>query len=598
MAEVITIGSKLENSYLISNEPKFDFTGHLSESLPDFFKEQIIGTEDYRTITLLEKEEETLNTFYLMVKNLFEQIDLSVASPKFIYQLGQLLGLTELVDLTYSTDFTLIEKQRGYVKSSLDRFLIKGTSVSIIQLFESLDLNVTLQELWTEDFQSYYTYTNRYFKDFIKLKKYNNNQTLGLSATHKEINYTTFDILNEIDVSMGTPQNIQEILKIEHNNYGYLYVLGKINGNLNKLYLRDTSNQWRVFDDIPLSGNVKDFRPINDRLILLEDVETTYPLLKIFTYNDLDLSIFTIDNVQFFKVVYSNGISYLLLDVVSSLSPLTTQVQLWDLEEFTIVGDVQLKPFNEPITELFENKKNEWVAFDRENNKLFYIDKIQSGLYLPLLSGNIEFFPNAVLVRCDGIFICNGIITANGGSATLSGGEFHINKTKDSDKFIIVNLDKTLSDSSVLFRNLLTIDRIALSGTNDTSAIITGLSGIQDIHYLDGESLFYLSKNGIGVYFVTENLIYKELNNFNDGLTYQRAIDTDTFINVYLSRIDGGNNYTLTFFDNMFYLFGGKRRFKTNKFNVLIDSPTDIDINEVIKTIKPLNTNIKEIINI
>lgn len=604
MEEILNINNKIENIYEISEEPSFNFDGYLKESLPDFFLEQIIGNEDFRVATLLEKEEEILNSFYILIKRLFDQIDLDLASPKYLYQMSKLLGLTELSDLTNSIDFEAITKQREYIKNAVEIFLRKGTSSNIVRLFNSLGLKISLQELWTDDGTNLRTYTNRYFKDFTgRPIRANNGIGAGLSATCSgNYFYNTYDILTEIDNSIGIPQNIQEILKIEHNNYGFIFALGKIDIDDNVLYVKNDTI-WSRFDDLtPLSGDIKDFRPINDKLILLEDIGSTYTQLKIFTYNDISFPLHTEDNVRYFKVIYFDNEPYLILDRLLSGIP---TIQILDLFDFSSKGSAN-KPanFTGAITDLIENKENQWIAFDRNNNKLFYIDRTSSGIELPYLNLNGYIsFTLFIESRCNGYSICNGSLSANNENIILSGGEFYINKTRNEDEFIFLNLNKELPTNNFLFRNILNIE---LSGASVifTSTINSGLSDIQNLNYLDEDSVFYLAKKGIGIYFISDDIIYKKLVDFNDEFEYQKIIPNETYINAFLSKLDNVNNYTLTPLNNIFLLCGGFERLKINKFNILVDTANSIislknnEILETIKNSKPLTSLVNDIINI
>lgn len=185
----------------------FSFDNYLFENLPSFYSEIIADNDSGRLNKFLEVSEDILNTLYVKFKEIYDAIDLDDAHPRFIYRLGLLLGLSELVDLTYSTDETAIIEQRNYVKSALDKTLSKGTIGSLKVLFNSLSLIVDIEELWTKDFNTYITNPTRLERDFMLVNEY--------SGTHEDdylkyctyAYHDTYAIKKEITDSLGGPTN-------------------------------------------------------------------------------------------------------------------------------------------------------------------------------------------------------------------------------------------------------------------------------------------------------------------------------------------------------------------------------------------------------
>lgn len=142
------------------------FDGFFKTHLPQFFFEKFKGTDLQRIEALLENFEIVFDNVYQKLNGFSDELDVRTAEVEYLYQLGKLLGILDIDDMSKYLDSDgnvdiakitqedfddAVIRQRSYIANTIGRYLLKGTVESIKRLLYSKGLDVSLRELWTED---------------------------------------------------------------------------------------------------------------------------------------------------------------------------------------------------------------------------------------------------------------------------------------------------------------------------------------------------------------------------------------------------------------------------------------------------------------
>ena len=511
----------------------FTFDGKLLDLLPKFYKEKIIGTETYKLLKYLTASEDILNILYTYTKKLSDIVDINLTHPKYMYQLGRLLGLDDLVDLTYSDDNTLIEKQRKYIRETIDRLLLKGTPESVIRLYYGLGILLNIRELWTNDFITLFDNDN-FTKKYLIATDYDGDYN-SLEYTYQGYLAEDFDLMLNIEADIPG-SGITEITKYEKNNFNFYYVLTNAG-----LFFKDFNDTvgWLKYSETLHHFILKDDK------IYIHKTDNTFNVYK---YTDLTDILFSISNIYNFDVISIDSINYLLLDMSSKL-------ELRNLVDYNIIDSVNKLNTN-IMTDVVNKVNNDLLIFDTVN-KEYYILGIGSGLSLSLLSGIINY-STKIPADTSKTFIRR--FKDNVTNVFTSGPTYSLSKVE-----VVFNDENNIASYGFYI-------------------IPSLLEAVQDIFYHAEENiLFYLSSNGAGIYDINTGSLYGEVE-FIDSATYnyKRLFFLDNF---YISKSDGIAPEMLMNFHGL-TLYTGEV-FKTHYFDLLLDSQTISGLSEeTIATIK------------
>ncbi len=268
------------------SKPYFDFTNFCQSNLPEFYFSQLQGNDLNRVTAFYSAVDSIFQQLHDKISDIYDIIDLEVCPPSFLYQMGRTLGLTEITDLTGSSDDS-IKLQRAYIEDTINRLLQKGTKESLIKLLYSINLIIEVQELWTVDFTQYFTIVDYITKNYRNILYYDGSYNYG-----QPYSTNTWDISN-IQTSAG----INSIYDYQINNYAFQY----LNTDIGLLYF-DTYG-WEQFSSI----SYQKIYAHNQYIILLDNSKN----LNIYQY-DFSKLVYSLNNVNGIDIDYSNN--YLIID--------------------------------------------------------------------------------------------------------------------------------------------------------------------------------------------------------------------------------------------------------------------------------------------
>ncbi len=569
MTDTIDLKLTSKGEYSVSTKKPFSFDGKILELLPKFYTEKILGTEQYRSLKFFNITEDIFNIVYTKLKKIYEIYDINSAHPRYVYQLGLLLGLTDLEDLTFSLDDVLIQKQRLYVKESADRYLLKGTPESIIRLFYGIAILVQLEDVWTRDYEEFVVNPDMFIKDFQLGVDYEGTYEDDSSYHAGYIYSDSYYIITEIEESLGTSSGITQITEYKTSDYSYNFIQTN-----NGLFFEDDNHLWFHY-----SVNTTKFKIYDNKVFVIDGSE-----FKAFHHLEPEITIFSIGCV-WFDTITLNEIEYIVLDT-------GTQIQIRDINNYSIIGRVTKENSNS-INTIVNLKEDVWVFFCEANKEYFIID--------------FSVANSPIIVKSSTSY--SSLIPAGGYDFSLV----------DRDNSIIENIfDNYIY---IFFISSGVLHKLSISFASDYSVtysylkIPTTLQSLVALKKIDESILFFLSENGIGIYDYINNTIkheevfhdedtyeYKNFmltNNFEIGEFATKYKITDSSNKVYLWKKQiGAEVYKPQSFYG-FVLYDGKL-FKTHYFNIKITSVFNNDtistIKSLIETVKPAYTELKAII--
>jgi molybdopterin-guanine dinucleotide biosynthesis protein A len=546
------IQNKTWVSYKTQSIKPFSFEGFSLTNLPSFYTNKIVDDSEGRFTDYLEANETVYNTLYTKIKNLYNNFDIGLAPPKALYNLGQLLGLTELVDLTNSTDWDKIENQRNHIRTTITRLLSKGTVESIVKLLYGLNIDISIKELWTRDFSTFFELDN-----YTKFYKTQNNFYDGEYPDNVPQYYTGYasedlDILSTLSISFSG--SITDIEDYKTNNFGYTYIATNAG-----LFFQDDSGVWYRFNSTSVS-----FKLYNDNIYILDG--TT---LKVYGYNNLFNLKFSIDDVSFFDILDFNSYGRILID-----DNINGNIVLRSADTYEIL-DTLIKINSNVATKFFNNISDDYIVFNENDKEFYQLDfaDINSTMSFPV-SGAVDYSL----------------------SIPVSGSTY-IDKMEDN-KFLIFNNDGTVNTATIL----------ELVGDTPffTENTLTNLTkNITDVITIQKDDRFvYLTATEIGIY---------NLNNLTEDISVEFADKATHTYSAFIKQAenerfviknDGSKDSLLNFYAFSFY---DSLLIKTHYFDVFVDlldladflETFDLDqgiieVTDLIKKVQPGHTTIRD----
>lgn len=645
-------------------ELTFSFYDVLRESSPAFLFEdlptyKVTGIQEFYT-----EFGNILDSLYLKIKTLNNQISIDTNEGQYLYELSYLLGLENIVQLskylntdgTVNTDlipeFTYnqhVKNQKMRMKSAISFYLQKGTARAFQNVFTGYGGLIRIIELWQKytsdvfDTTSKDTEGNVNWQVGVSLSDdtgimeltggvivetspptYDSNGNLTFAGTYEisagtltvplsgsmfdyevfkgedsltkdvldnslftkysssilfnysggEYQQEFFNLYNELynngypEVSNGfTPK------QYECNEKNYFFVLNtsgdllyKTNDDSLSDYILDQT--WNLFKQ-----NVSSFILSDDFISLLLNDNTleiydntleTYALSGGTTYSvtgdNEDLTFFTADNVYFIKTI--DDLNRIILDRGN-------YIELRQLDNFYL-----LSSFTKPVT-------GEYVEFAVKKNNDDYLIVYTNGQGSVLTGMNSSAMlitnpdTNNYIYDLTSYDIKN-VYDRNYNNITFvsnsSGGDSYITKLSFNDTYKM---------------------------TSSTNFMVSGSEVLDDARYYE-KAIFLLENNELSIYdIVKDTYTYTQLPIISgDGYNYTDLFFTDK-INIYdnsdtsliLNKILAWNTGTTTLYKTHYFDAKVLRRYEVLKF-----LPNTTDIIDLINTLKPIHTQLRNVI--
>lgn len=564
--------------------PGSPFDGFFRLHLPQFFFDKWTGNDKVRIETMVEKFEIIFDQIYQKVKSFPDELDVTTAEAKYLFQLGKLLGIQDIDDLSIYLDDdgnvhtitqlqfdNTITSQRSYIANTIGRYLLKGSIESIVRLLYSKGLDTEIREMWTEN-----TITGPYFEYDNPLVTMYGDAIIG-DISGDIYNEEEFDIITEMSGDVPAITAANDIIQYESNYYGYQYVLD----DNNKLYYKTsdspdvelTINTWYEFNTsiLTVAGSIGSFHLLGNKIYIL----TTANDLEVFDYN-LDsstlTSAFNIDNNNLFFLKFIENGTRVLFDR-------GTTIEIRNTSTFQKISASVSKPAGHVQTIFNVVKKKHQEYFILNNNSNGYILSITPDFY------DIFGAPDTYNLLID-----------------------LVNETKydifriDDDLLLIVKFNTLTGDvkiSSIFFDNN---NGMTLSTSNLANINVTSINDI----YKYSSQIIIMDDNYFAIYHVIDKT-YDEYSYINgSGKDYKELFFLDKF---YLKRFDVGSNLTMSkvigwnsFKDELY---------KSHYFDILVsigsienlDISIEIDslatfVDDIIDTVKPAHAELLNVLTI
>lgn len=153
------------------------FENFFQRYLPAFYFEKFKTVDAEKIDALYANTEIIFDNIYQKIKEFPTQLDVYTAEAQYLYELGILLGIADITNLSKYLDEegnvltgiisqetfdVVLIRQRTYIANTLGRYLLKGTNESINRFFYSKGVEADVVELWTEDVLTgpFFEYTN------------------------------------------------------------------------------------------------------------------------------------------------------------------------------------------------------------------------------------------------------------------------------------------------------------------------------------------------------------------------------------------------------------------------------------------------------
>ena len=564
------------------------FDGFFEAHLPAFFFEKFKGNDLARIESILSNLEIAFDNIYQKVKAFPDTMDIRSAEVKYLYQLGTLLGIQDIDNLSKYLDGdgdvqvitqeefdNAVTRQRSYIANTVGRYLLKGTIESIVRLLYSKGLDSTIRDLWTDESTTLGTSGNLFEYDNDLVTKYGD-AIVGDVGGDVYSETQPFDLLSEMSATVPSASAIGDIVQYEQNYFGYHYVLDE----LNNLYYKTSSTPelsgaeaetWYLFDDasvLSVSGDIESFKLLSDKIFIKTDVGN----LEVFDY-DLGtpslVSDFSIDdaNVLFFDFI-ENG-TRIFLDR-------TGNIEVRDADIYQKLGSAVAKPSGhlDPITKIVYKETGEYLITN-DNSKGYILE-------LSLVTFDLKGDPSPTVYEL---------------LVDLANETLHELFRVEDNTFAIMKYntsDNTLKTSNIYF------------DINDGMTLSTTIasSGFDEMNsfYQFSEQVLIISDDEFGIYQLSDSSI-SEYSYITSGYDYKKIFYLDKF---YVKRFSGADvDFTKitgwnTFKDELY---------KSHYFDILVEigdiANLDLDIDivdlrdfvvEIIDTVKPIHTELLNVL--
>lgn len=500
---------------IISGSPFEDF---FVSHLPEFYFERYTGAERERIEALFGSFEVLFDNIYQKITDFPNELDVKEAQAKYLYQIGQLLGIEDIENLSkYLDDDNEVKvitqeqfdnellRQRTYIVNTIGRYLLKGTIESLVRLLYSKGLKSEVRELWAED-----TINGPFFEyDNSLVTVYGDSITGSISGdVYSE---EEFDIFAEMSADVPSISGASDIEQYETNNYGYEYILD----DNNTIYFKTSTSPelsgtdaetWYEYDasSLALSGDIDSFKLLNDEIYLHTDA------------NDLIVLKYNLDD-----------------------STLTS--------EFTInTNDCIFFEFIEAGTRVFIDR-GATKGIEVRSTEDF--KKISGSISKPI--GNIEDIQGIVKKATGEYLILN--VNGKGYILSISISSYDIYGSPDVFDFLIDSVDEIFNkifrvedDLIVIFKynsssNDIITTFLYFDSSNTMSLVESNVATISITNVNDffkyGNQVIIIDNNNFGIFHLIDRT-YVEYAYINAGSNdYKEVFFLDKF---YLKRFDGG----------------------------------------------------------
>lgn len=340
------------------------FKDYFISLLPPFHLD-IFGGDTTKIESFYSGIDTVFGNIYDDVENFFEELDVETVSPKFLYQLGFMIG-ADVQDLSIwllsdgTVDTTLISQadfdiklafQQREIRFAIYRYIEKGTNDSIERYFLDKGIDLTIEECWfsgitptvatpysnasgitPEDLV--YHYGNHYVSKYLANGAWTANGEIdaigGIPTLENVIEPLQAEIFADIPSVSGNDdmgnvvytqtvdgetEFIPWIKQLEDNNYGYRFLLT----NSNRLFMRKsladfTTEEWVETTGVwGVSGTSDYFELIKDKIFMKLDTDNFSVLSASQLVSGAPVPDFSIDNTNcYYFHIFDEESKYIL----------------------------------------------------------------------------------------------------------------------------------------------------------------------------------------------------------------------------------------------------------------------------------------------
>lgn len=553
------------------------FDGFFEAHLPSFFFEKFTGADLDRIEALFKNLELVFDNLYQTVKEFPNENGITSAEAKYLFQLGKLIGLQDITDLSIYLDSdgnvttitqeqfdVAFNRQKSFIANAVASYLLKGTIESIIRILQSHGIASTVRELWTED-----TINGPFFELDNSLVKDYGDAIIGSVSGDVYQEEQPIDILSELSADVPSASAVGDILQYEQNNYDYKYLLD----DSNNFYFKTSSSTeisgsdidtWYEYDSsvLSISGDIQEFKILNGKIFLRTSVND----FAVLDYQLDDATIipdFSIDdnNCYFFDFIESNG--YFFLDRGST-------IEVRDITNYQKLANAISKPSGniETISQIIRKRDREYLIIN--NNKKGYIlnvDTIEESYNL-----NTPDTIYDLLIGSDENFF-QGFSIAD-------------------DEFSILKYDDTTNILKVSFLNFDEDDIL----TSSSIIVSSNFTEINDFHQYS-ERVLILGDTTLGIY----NLIKRTVSEYDyvtTGYDYKQVFVLDKFYfkrfngsDLDLTKIIGWNSFREALYKSHYFDLTVNADVLSTIIDIGITSETlKSYIDDIVELVKPIHT--------
>lgn len=563
------------------------FQDFFQNHLPEFYFEKYTGASRERIEALFGNIEVLFDNVYQKLTLFPDELDVKEAQAKYLYQIGKLLGIEDIENLSkYLDDDGNVQvitqaqfddqllRQRTYIANTVGRYLLKGTQESLIRLLYSQGLKSNVRELWAED-----TINGPYFEyDNALVTVYGDAITGAISGdVYSE---ESLDIFAEISADVPSISGASDIELYELNNYGYKYLLE----DNNELYFKTSTSPevtatdaetWYQYDStsLSISGAIDSFKTINDEIYIHTDANN----LIVFKYNLDDTTLtqeFAIDSddCYFFEFI-ENG-TRLIIDRGDNIEVRST-------DDFKKISSSISKPVGntETIKGIVKKKTGEYLILN--TNGKGYI------LSISISSYDIYGEPSPEVYD----FL---IDTVNEVEHTL----FRV----EDDLAVIFKYNSSTNNTATTFLYYDTNNDLSLVETNVSTINITNVN----YFFQYANQLIIMDDNYFGIYHLIDRTFteYEYIN--GTGYDYKKLFFLDKF---YFKRFDGSSDLTLQkvigwnsfketlYKSHYFEILVELGALESIDISVTVDNLADF-IRSIIDTVKPIHAELLNVLTL
>ena len=564
------------------------FDGFFEAHLPQFFFEKFRGNDLARIRAILSNMEIAFDNIYQKVKEFPDNLDKDIAEVKYLYQLGSLLGIPDIDDLSNyfdsdgNLDPALINQsqydrlyvhQRTQIATAVAGYLLKGTNESIKRLLQSYGIITDVRELWAEDIEAgpFFEYENSL------ITRYGSAIT-GSPSGDVYSEDEPIDIISEISATVPSITGAGDIEQFEMNNYGYKYLLD----DAKNLYFKTSTvaeisgsieDTWYEYDPsaLAISGDIVEFKLLADKIYLRTDALD----LAVLDYHLDDLTItpdFSIDNNDIIYFDFIENGNHIFLDRGLKL-------EVRNVDNYQRLAYIINKPVGntEDINQIILKEDKEYLIIN--NNKNGYI------LNVDIIKGTYNLNSPAIVYDLEI------------GSDENSYGGFRV-----ADNTI--SILKYNTTDTALKASHLSFD--ADDNITVTTPTISTEFTEANYYYQHLERVLVLGDTNFGIYNLSDKGI-EVYDYVTTGYDYKKVFDLDLFYflrstgsDLDLTRITGWNSFK-------------ESLYKTHYFDLtvaeedLLDDIIDIDVTsetlrafveDLVALVKPIHTELRELTSI